>query len=197
MYKFTILLFLTLLCSTSSFSQNKASFGFRAGLNSSKITNTSLHSKQGIYAGALIDVRFTERYALQPELVYSNQGGRSKGNSDNDLRINYITVGVANKVFVDDHHRFHLIFGPSLDFNFDDNFVNLVNDTGTSKATFFDLALFGGLGYEFDSGLIIEGRFKQGLINVDLFNEDFNSEFYDNKGATLNALFQFGLAYKF
>lgn len=192
-----LLFFIALaVVSTSVFSQSKARFGLKMGVNSSKITNTSLHSKRALYAGALLDVRFSDSYSLQPEITYSNQGARSEQSNDNDLRINYISVGVANKLFVSQDHKFHLIVGPSLDMNFDDNFVNLVNSTGDSKATPFDFAIFGGLGYEFSSGLILEGRFKQGLINVDLFSDDFNSEFY-SEGATLNALFQFGIAYKF
>ena len=173
--KFLLLAF-SILC-ISSYSQSKARFGLKAGINSSKITNTSLHSKRGLYAGVLLDVRLADSYAIQPEITYTNQGARSGNVSDNDLRLNYISIAIANKFFVSQDRRFHLILGPSLAVNFDDNFINLMNDGGNSKATPFDFALFGGMGYELGSGLTIEARFKQGLVNVDLFSKDFKSEF--------------------
>ncbi len=53
-----------------------------------------------------------------------------------------------------------------------------------------------GIGYEFDFGLILEVRYKQGLLNIDLFDDlFFTDDYYD--GTTLNNVFQIGIAYKF
>jgi hypothetical protein len=55
--------------------------------------------------------------------------------------------------------------------------------------------VFGGIGYEFDFGLALELRYKQGLIDLD-FNDsgEYGGNTEENQ---LNRVFQIGLAYKF
>lgn len=59
-----------------------------------------------------------------------------------------------------------------------------------------DVALFVGAGYEFNFGLMLEARYKNGLINVDLFGDEIDNNI-DQGGNVLNYVFQIGAAYKF
>ncbi len=176
------------------FAQGKTKMALRMGLNNAKVLNSTLHTKQGLYAGVALAVQFTENYALQPEITYSKQGGESKTQGLEDIDINYVSLGVANKIFTQGQH-FHFILGPSLDFNFDDNFISLVNANGDNfEVTPIDFSLFGGVGYEFDFGLAVELRYKQGLLDLD-FNDDGD---YGDTGEKnqLNRVIQIGALYK-
>ncbi|WP_299430420.1 porin family protein [uncultured Maribacter sp.] len=176
------------------FAQSKVNPGIRLGINSANISNTNLEDKIGLNGTIFLDVRFTNFYALQPEIGFSSQGGESS-NDEEDLNINYISIAAVNKFYVAPKQGFHFILGPSLDLDFDNNFINIVNDTNESDVTPIDLSLLFGIGYEFPFGLIIEARYKQGLVNIDLFDDFFDD--YNGNNTSLNNVFQVGIAYKF
>ena len=185
-----------LTISYTMFGQSKSQLGVRMGLNNAKVLNSGLDNKSGLYTGLFLAVRFTDSYTMQPEIIYSNQGGTASYRNGEDLNINYVSIALANKFFVSKNQGFHFILGPSLDINFDDNFINLINDNGDNlEITPIDLAVFGGIGYEFDFGLALELRYKQGLIDLD-FNDsgEYGGNAEENQ---LNRVFQIGLAYKF
>ncbi|SMG10205.1 porin family protein [Arenibacter troitsensis] len=187
---------LLLTISYTIFAQSKSQLGVRMGLNNAKVLNSGLDNKSGLYTGLFLAVRLTDSYTMQPEIIYSNQGGKASYRNGEDLNINYVSIALANKFFVSKNQGFHFILGPSLDINFDDNFINLINDNGANlEITPIDLAVFGGIGYEFDFGLALELRYKQGLIDLD-FNDsgEYGGNAEENQ---LNRVFQIGLAYKF
>ncbi len=197
------ILFLILFFSFSilGFAQSRVNPGIRLGLNSANISNTNLENKIGLNGAVFLDVRLSDFYALQPEISFSNQGGESSFNQE-DLNINYISIAAANKFYVIPKQGLHFILGPSIDFDFDNNFINLINGgTDDSDVTPVDLSLFFGIGYEFPFGLIIEARYKQGLINIDLFDDYFwysdTEDENDSGNPSLNNVFQVGIAYKF
>lgn len=180
-----------------SFSQNEKGIGFRGGANISKLSNANLDHKTNAFFGMFYQVRLSEMYALQPELGYSNQGGKSI-NSEN-IYLEYITLGFTNKLFLSPNMGFYMLVTPGFDFDIDDTpfgFLNRNNDDG-NDATFIDFNFSFGLGIEFKNGLAIEARYKQGLIDVYSGSfHDFESELYENKNQ-FNSVFQIGLAYTF
>lgn len=189
-----LLLLLITFLSYNVKAQVETKLALRMGLNNAKVLNSNLHTKQGLYAGLALPIQFNKTYALQPEITYSKQGGESKTSGLEDIDINYLTISVANKIFTNGG-GFHFILGPSLDFNFQDNFINLVNNNGDSfEVTPIDLAILGGIGIEFNFGLALELRYKQGLIDLD-FNDDgdYGS---NNEEIQLNRVIQIGALYK-
>lgn len=186
-----ILAFLMLTVSFMIQAQKKAKAGIRIGANYSTLTNTYLDSKTGLYLGAFLNIQHSSFYALQPELTYSSQGANSRFFEDESVNINYISIGLTNKFFVMNDERFHLLVGVSIDLNLDYSFISLANNGWDSDTFFLDLGFYGGLGYQFDFGLILEARYKQGTIGV------FTDEFFDDNNTRTNSLFQFGMAYKF
>ncbi|MFK5974214.1 MAG: porin family protein [Flavobacteriaceae bacterium] len=193
--KLTLLLFFVF--SILVFAQKKIRPGLRLGLNVANISNTILEDKIGANAGVFVDIRFSDFYTMQPELIYSMQGGKSTFENTEDLNINYLSIGLVNKFYIIPRQGLHLLLGASFDFDFENNIINVINGSNDSEVTPFDLSVLMGIGYEFDFGLIIEARYKQGLLNIDLFRDNFDSEFYDGEENNLNTVFQFGLAYKF
>ncbi|KJD33761.1 hypothetical protein PW52_14165 [Tamlana sedimentorum] len=195
----SLLLFLLV---SISFAQVTFKPGLRFGANFANVTNLeTLDTKVSFYAGLFGEIKFTEFYALQPEVVYSNQGGKSSYSSQGDIDLNYVTVALANKFFISKGTGLHLILGPSLDFNVDYNWVSVINGDTDYDISPIDISLLGGVGYEFPFGLTVEARIKQGLIDLDLFNEyDYNNNndpYYNDDDNKLNKVFQLGLIYKF
>lgn len=193
MNKLTTFLFL-IACLYISVSIAQVAPGIKIGYNESSISKTRLGSKAGLYIGAVIDIPISTRYTLQPEILYSSQGGTSNSLDYADVKIDYLSIMAANKFYVGPNKGFHFNLGIGLDINLKNNFVNLFNGDGDGEISPFDVVVFGGLGYEFDFGLTLEARYKQGTVSVDFFGGD---DFYEEDGSNLNEVFQVGATYKF
>jgi len=190
------LFILVVMIGFSSFSQSRTSFGLRSGINVSKLSNTDLESKTDFYLGAFVHIKISEKYVLQPELGYSEQGGQAKFATENDIDIHYITISIANKFFVKDS-GFHFIIAPGFDFDTDDTLFNIVNRSEGNDVTFMDVNIGLGMGMEFKNGLGIEARYKQGLLDVFSGNwHRFESQQYEDENQ-FNTVFQIGILYKF
>ncbi|MGY0391043.1 outer membrane beta-barrel protein [Bizionia sp. KMM 8389] len=192
---FITILFLLLI--SLSFSQTEKGIGFRVGVNTSKLTNADINYKTNAYFSILYHVRFSDLYAIQPELGYSNQGGIDKNKQT--IYLEYITLGVANKLYFVPNLGLYMLLAPGFDFDIDDTLIGLANrnDNDGNDATFIDFKISFGLGFELKNGLSFEARYKQGLIDVYSGSfHNFESEIYENENQ-FNAVFQIGIAYKF
>lgn len=193
-------LFIALLCLGAFIaSQAQVSFspGLRGGANFSKITQTESSFKTDFYLGAYGALKLGRLYTLQPEITYSNQGGKDIEIHDYNFEINqttarfetitisYVSVGIINKFSFNDRVNFHL--GPLIDIQTGRNIYS------NSEV---DLAFIAGLGYNLTNNLSLEGRIKKGIVDVfDSYYQSSNSHFVGNYNT--NFLFQLGLSYTF
>lgn len=168
--------------------------GIKLGLNNSNISNTKLDAKNKMYVGAFIQIPITDYYTLQPEILYSSQGGTSNSTEYSDVNINYLSIGIPNKFYIGPNSSFHFIVGLSLDFNIDNSFISLTNGNSDFDISPLDISVLGGVGYEFGFGLLLEARYKQGTTSTDFFGQE---DLYENDGSNLNTVIQIGVAYKF
>ncbi len=83
--KNSILTLALIVVSATAFSQVTIKPVVRAGVNFANITNTDLDDKTDFYIGAFAEIKFVRFYALQPELNYTRQGGKSKFCEFDDL----------------------------------------------------------------------------------------------------------------
>ncbi|MEO8933739.1 MAG: porin family protein [Xanthomarina sp.] len=179
------------------FSQSNKGMGFRGGTNISTLTNANLDFKVNAYIGMFYQSRISDYYAIQPELGYSNQGGKTKDNRH--IYVEYLSINITNKFFMVPNTGLYALVSPGLDFDIDDTPIGLANRTknGGNGATFIDVNLSFGLGLEFKNGLAIEARYKHGFIDVYSGSfHNFDSELYQDKNQ-FNSVFQIGIAYKF
>jgi hypothetical protein len=162
-------------------------FGVKAGLNSASVKVTDgddYDSKVGFYLGGLAHIHLTRHFAVQPELIYSTQGG--KDGDDFKLKLNYINVPVLVQYMFNE--GFRLETGPQVGF--------LVTAKTKSGDTEFDVkddlqsidfAWTFGAGYLFPSGFGIDLRYNIGISNI--------SE--NNTFEARNRVLQAGVFYQF
>jgi hypothetical protein len=180
-------------------SQAQVSFspGLRGGANFSKITQTESSFKTDFYVGGYGALKLGWLYTLQPEITYSNQGGKDieihsynfetnqSTVSFETITISYVSVGIINKFNFNDRVNFHL--GPMFDIQTGRNIYS------NSEV---DLSFTAGLGYNFTNNLALEGRIKKGIVDVfDSYYQHSNSPFVGSYNT--NFLFQLGLSYTF
>lgn len=95
-------------------SAQQTHFGLKAGLNISSVPVTDgndFQSKTGLHIGGLAHIHISQHFALQPELLYSMQGGKSDNAT---LKLNYINIPVLAQYMTND--GFRLQTGPQIGF---------------------------------------------------------------------------------
>lgn len=164
-------------------------FGIKGGLNVSSVNvdnGTDLDSKAGLYAGGLAHIHMTQHFALQPEVMYSAQGGKMDvGSTTYTTRLNYINIPVLGQYMFGDGWR--LQTGPQLGFlaNAKSKANKTTTDVGDGyKSTDFSWVF--GASYVGKSGLGADARYNLGL-----------SDIYEGPAKAMNRVFQVGLFYQF
>ncbi|MGK0414056.1 MAG: hypothetical protein ACJA1B_002275 [Polaribacter sp.] len=163
-------------------------FGLKLGMNVASVNGSkanNLDSRTGFVLGAIAEVPISEKFSIQPELLYSAQGAQQRDNFKYDL--NYVSLPIMAKYYI--NKGFTVEAGPQFSFLIKDQLVPIDEYSGASKentdAENFDLAANFGLGFQFKSGIFFQTRYNLGLIAI--------SENPDIK----NGVFQMTLGYQF
>ena len=141
----TFLFFALLITFYKSFAQ--AGIGLKGGLNMSSLNgldpaNFDSNHKTGYHFGAFVNVHLGKKLALQPELVYSTQGGSiDNGLQVQDVDMNYFNVPVMFRY--GGSAGFYLEAGPQ--FGFSSVEVDWNDLDGSLKKS--DFSMCGGIGY--------------------------------------------------
>ena len=189
------------------------SFGIKAGLNLAKMRANDFPSgyepdvsnKKSGYGGLFMNAPLgTGGFAIQPELLYSRQGGKFKENTmvgtttqtmEYDQDLSYITLPIMVQwkapagLFVET--------GPVPGYMIKAKQDGPGSTSVDNKSSFdkFDLAWAAGLGFATKAGLGIGARYNFGLTNT---IEDSGGNNSSNGGPELkNAVIQIGLSYGF
>jgi len=161
-------------------------FGLKAGLNISSLdekNGVDFNSKAGFHIGGLAHVHLSPHFAVQPEIVYSEQGGKDGADK---WDINYINIPVLFQYMTGAGLR--LQTGPQLGFAVSSKIKsgdieqNIKDDVKT-----VDVSWSLGAGYLFPEGIGIDARYNIGLTNVN----DAETPVVRNR------VFQVGLFYQF
>ena len=159
--------------------------GAKIGMNVSSVNGDpdNLDSKTGWVLGATAEVSLTEKFSLQPELLYSQQGAKQRGNFIYDL--NYVSLPIMAKYYI--AKGFSLEAGPQFSFLVKDELISDTNNAASANtnAENFDFSANLGLGYQLDNGIFFQTRYNLGLTAI--------SETPDVK----NGVFQMSLGYQF
>lgn len=176
------------LCAFAFTQAQGVKFGAKAGANMSNLTgdieDTSM--KFGFQAGGFVEVKFTDKWALQPEVLYSLQGAKREYSEndgfeaydyDSKLNLSYINIPVMVKFYPVE--KFFLEAGPQVGFLISAKSKTDVSYTsgGTTMSSSetidekntvntVDFGFNFGLGFDFTENLFANVRYNLGLANV-------------------------------
>lgn len=133
--------------------------------------------------GVISEIPLSEKFSLQPELLYSTQG--SEAQDVIKIKVNYLAIPILAKYYLAD--GFSLEVGPQFSFLVNDKgeYINSNLPDEDTDASSIDIGANLGLGYSLDANLFVQARYNFGISTV--------AENPDIK----NSVFQVGLGYKF
>lgn len=158
-------------------------------MNVSNYTGGNIESNAlvGFHVGGLMNFKIGQVFSIQPEVLFSSQGAKIKGNvgGDENVRVSYINVPVLAKL--KSPGGFYVEAGPQVGFKAGEDFNE--NQTIDNFAKNLDLSAAVGLGYHSSMGLGFGARYTAGLSKVGDFDRtDVDPDFK-------NSVLQFSVFY--
>ncbi len=157
-----IVLALLVLYGVTNLNAQNFNLGVKAGVNFATVTGDNVDNIQPITEfksfGLVSEIKFSEKFSFQPELMYSVQGFDTE---DDLVSLNYLNLPLIGKYYV--IKGFSLEAGPQIgyllsaqqeDTDIEDNFNR------------FDFGINFGLGYKLENGLNFGARYNLGLANI-------------------------------
>lgn len=175
----------------------KPSFGIIGGINVAKLSNVgdltgdamSVSNRTGFDGGLFVTLHFTQSFAIEPEVLYSQQGAKADDGEGDEgtLKVDYINIPVLLRFDLPSAstpiHPF-IVAGPAASYQVKCD-VSSAGVSGSCDDIFegvakksFDYAAVGGAGVEFNLGgtaLSVSGRYTYG------FNEMFQNSSVKNR----------------
>ena len=175
---------------TAAFAQQQLKFGPKAGVNFANLSGVdNTEMKTGFHVGAVAEIKFNEKFSIQPEVVYSAQGAKGMlNNIEGKANLDYINIPILAKYYIVD--GFSVEAGPQVGFLVKAEGKGTVNNVSVTtdvkdnfKSTDFGLGF--GLAYD----LPVNARYNLGLS--DIRNNTSSGD------AIKNNVIQVGIGYKF
>lgn len=152
-------------------SQEFVQFGIKGGLNLSNVNYDSFvekESRTGFHLGLLAEIRLIGAFSIQPEVLYSTQGGKGTevltgASPEKEYNFDYIQVPLLAKYYL--IPTLALEVGPSFNFlvNEEVSSSHVSNIVETGK----DFELGAAVGVSFNlRRFFINGRYIHGLTNA-------------------------------
>lgn len=191
---------------------NAQKFGAKAGLNIAKYSysgenssevNDNLKSLIGFHIGGFAEFEITEKFAFQPELLYTTQGAKSES-SDNiysyksTIKTSYINIPLMAKYYVIE--GLSVQAGPQVGFLMSADSSSSIAIGGISSKSSsnvkdqyksIDFGLNFGVGYKLDFGLFFDARYNLGLSDLADKRDD------GDDGKSTNRVIQISVGYSF
>lgn len=165
-------------------------FGVKAGLNVSNFTGdvSNAKSRIGYQVGGLVDIKVSDKFSVQPELVYTSLGAKDDSfGTSVTVNVDYLAVPVMARYYVAD--KFSLEAGPQIGFLLSAK-VKADGDSADVKDSFesTDFGVNLGAGFDFTENLSAGIRYTVGISNI--AKDSGNDKVHNSNLA-------FALAYKF
>ena len=185
---------LALGIATAIFSYSQAAkFGIKAGANISSLKIEDFDdndSRIGLHAGLLAHIHLAPQWAVQPELLYSAEGGKIRNvisqGDEVTFKNDYINIPVMLQYMFS--NGFRLEAGPQLGLmvnsKVEDDEGNEDDADDAFKSTNFSVGF--GLNYLSQTGFGVGGRYNLGVSNI-----------AEGSGDTKGRVFQISLFYMF
>ncbi|SFU34219.1 Outer membrane protein beta-barrel domain-containing protein [Pustulibacterium marinum] len=193
-----------LLVTHAQADQSLPQIGVKGGFNFSTITGDDFDDGQdprtSFNVGLLAELPLSDRFSIQPEVLYSAQGFDIKqyDNSDDlEYQLDYIQVPILAKFYlvkglsIEAGPQFGFKVNEEIDSNPDSDGGDFDISEDSSSVKDFDTSIAGGVSYKFDNGFFLSGRYAYGLSSI--FDDDSIFQNIDVK----NAVWQVGVGFMF
>jgi len=187
-------------------------YGVKAGLNLSTLTGDvayyDVKSKAGFHVGGFVEFKITDKFSVQPELLYSAQGAKLRYSSVDEfsstidkqnIKLGYLNIPVMAKYYVikglsiEAGPQVGFLLSAKNEFNYSSYITEQYSSTGEEDIKddlkSIDFGFNFGAGYEFTENIFVQARYNLGLTSV---FEDADGDF-DPK----NGVLQLSFGYKF
>lgn len=160
--KKTLFVIVLLFVITLSVQAQLLQIGVKAGLNYANFSGTTIQTDAitSYHAGLLAEIKLLDKFAIQPELLYTTQGATYNtvlGDVKNEL--GYIAIPVLAKIYLS--KSFSLELGPQASF-----LLSEKNNFDASDPNTFEFAVDAGLSFKVTKSIFIQGRYVLGLTEV-------------------------------
>jgi hypothetical protein len=197
--KKNIFLALAIIGITATGYSQKIKFGAKAGMNMASWAGDEedgTNMRVSVHFGGLVEFKLTDKFSIQPEVLYSGQGATTKGlytynqSYKAAFRFDYLNVPVMAKYYIVE--GFNVEAGPQVGVLLSSKVMVKVDDTKTvddfeGKTNDVDISANIGLGYDLPMGIFFNARYSLGLNKVN-----------DTKNETVNnRVFSLSVGYKF
>lgn len=181
-------------------SNAQTNFGVKAGLNLSSLTSSlegfNVEPKFGFHLGGYAVLSLTDKFSIQPELVYSFQGAKEEGSEEaelngtsfqyshkSNLKLQYVNIPILIKF--NPVGSFYVLAGPQFGFimsakaeysesyKANDEFYSASGEVNLKDAIKdLDLGATVGLGVALKSKINVDLRLNYGLTNIATESEE-------------------------
>lgn len=190
MKKFILFSLACLFALTVSIAQ-EVRLGAKGGVNFATLSGDnlgSIKSLTGFHIGGLVEIPISERFSVQPEVLYTAQGGKysEKGtefgvNYSYDIKekLDYIQVPVMAKYYVIDGlsieagPQIAFLTSSKLDYEGTLGGISVSGNEDLDNVSDIDFSLGAGASYRLPMGLFFTARYNFGLSNL---NDSDNSD---------------------
>jgi hypothetical protein len=165
-----IILSIALLAGISASAQAQSiKYGLKAGASLTSITGSDVDGnayKFGFNGGGVVNFGLNDMISIQPEVLFSMKGAKSKDDSNERINLNYIDVPVLLKVSTGATGLFFEA-GPQLGFRVSSSYkYDPVSIDFNSYTKAVDFGYAAGLGFQAESGPMVGLRYNGGFTNV-------------------------------
>lgn len=180
--------------------------GAKGGMNISNFSGDDfgddVESRTSFHLGLVMEVPLSERFSLQPEVLYSGQGFTIESfDQDNvfdtddniEYQLDYIQLPVILKAYligglsVEAGPSFNFKVNEEIDYQPADDSGDVPIDEEFSNIKTFDLGLAAGLSYKIGGHFFLSGRYNYGFTKI----------FKDSDADVRNSVWQFGAGFMF
>lgn len=178
-----ILLLITILCASISVTHSQISYRAKAGLNFSNLKGDfDYKGKTGFHLGAFAELEILNKFALQPELLFSTQGGKfeyepnSEGYQDLTLKssTSYLNLhllakyNIVNKVYFEAGPQLGFLMSAKDAWNGTLDNGDDYSEEQDAKKDYkkIDFGLSFGVSYKIDKSISLSGRYNFGVSNI-------------------------------
>ncbi|WLD24487.1 porin family protein [Flavobacterium dauae] len=226
MKKITLTLLGLVAFSTSALAQQEVKFGPKAGVNFATVNGDDADDAKmltGFHVGAFAEIKFNDKFAIQPEILYSAQGAKVEEsgtdvvmgvpvtyNMEGKAKYDYINVPIMAKYYVIPSVAIEA--GPYVGFLISaeaeyEGTITAAGVTQTEKSTedmkdysnSIDFGVGIGASFNMDNGFFVGARYNLGLTKMGKeYTETIDGTEYKSEAADIkNGVIQVSVGYKF